>query len=59
MGEEEPSGDCLDFTFTRPSFGSELEFDDELDLPNTLKVIDVDGKPVAIEHSDEETNGPS
>lgn len=54
--EEEENQDCIDLCITRPSLGSEIDFDDELALPNSLTIIDVDGKPVAIEQSEEEIN---
>lgn len=48
---------CGPFSLTRPSLGSDGDFDDDLAVPNSVKLIDVDGEAVAIEHSDEETNG--
>lgn len=57
MANNEESFDCFDFSLTRPSLGSEGDFDDDLGVPSSVKLIDIDGEPVAIEHSDEETNG--
>lgn len=57
MEDKEEGSDCLDFSFARSRLGSEVDFDDELAVPESIKIIDVDGSPVAIEHSDEEANG--
>lgn len=55
--ETEEDEGCGPFSLTRPSLASDGDFDDDLAVPNSMKLIDVDGEPVAIEHSDEETNG--
>lgn len=57
--EADENEGCGPFSFTRPSLGSDGDFDDDLAVPNSVKLIDVDGEAVAIEHSDEETNGES
>lgn len=39
---------------TRPSLGSDAEYDDELGVPGDIKIVDIGDGPVAIEESDEE-----
>lgn len=41
----------------RPSLGSEPDFDDDLGVPELIKIVDIGDGPVAIEHSDEEVEG--
>lgn len=56
--EEEEVIDSNDISLTRPSLGgSEAEYDDELGVPESLKIVDIGDGPVLIEHSDEEIEG--
>nr|CAH7741165.1 unnamed protein product [Callosobruchus chinensis] len=43
-----------DLSVTRPSLGSDAEFDDELAIPESIKLVDMGDGPVAIENSDVE-----
>lgn len=55
MEKEEEDHNCIDLSFM-PSCGSDVDFDDDLGVPNSVKIIEVDGAPVAIEHHEEEAS---
>ncbi|XP_074037615.1 phospholipase D [Leptinotarsa decemlineata] len=52
--DTEESGDYNEVSMTRPSLGSDGDYDDELGIPESIKVVDMGDGPVAIENSDEE-----
>lgn len=43
----------------RPSIGSEHDFDDELGVPELIKIVDIGDGPVAIVQSEEDVEGSS
>lgn len=53
----DPEYDNNQMSITRPSLGSDGDYDDELGVPESIKVVDMGDGPVAIEHSDEELEG--
>lgn len=52
--KDEEVHDCIDLSFMQSSDG---DFDDDLGVPSSVKIIEVDGAPVAIEQTEEETQG--
>lgn len=54
MEKEKEECDCIDISFM-PSCGSDGDFDDDLGVPDSVKIIEIDGAPVAIENFDEIT----
>lgn len=58
--EEPPEpAEYNEFSLTCRSAGSEVEYDDELGVPESLKIVDIGDGPVVIEHSDDEVTGKS
>lgn len=55
--EADGTGEIYEMSITRPSLGSDGDYDDELGIPDTLQVVDMGDGPVAIENSDVELEG--
>lgn len=51
------TGEINQMSITRPSLGSDGDYDDELGVPDTIQVVDMGDGPVAIENSDVELEG--
>ncbi|XP_018573262.1 phospholipase D2 isoform X1 [Anoplophora glabripennis] len=54
MDNDEENGEINELSLTRPSLGSDGDYDDELGVPETIKLVDMGDGPVAIVNSDEE-----
>lgn len=54
MDNDEENGEFNELSLTRPSLGSDGDYDDELGVPETIKLVDMGDGPVAIVNSDEE-----
>ncbi|KAJ8953089.1 hypothetical protein NQ318_013431 [Aromia moschata] len=54
MENEEDNPEANQFSLTRPSLGSDGDYDDELGVPESIKLVDMGDGPVAIVNSDEE-----
>ncbi|KAJ8922579.1 hypothetical protein NQ315_007609 [Exocentrus adspersus] len=54
MDNDEDTGECNEVSLTRPSLGSDADYDDELGVPETIKLVDMGDGPIAIVNSDEE-----
>lgn len=57
---ERPSGSndlSPTVSFPRTSIGSDADYDDDLGIPTSIKVVDIGDGPVAIENSDDELEG--
>lgn len=42
---------------SRPSLGSDADYDDELEVPESIHIVDMGDGPIAIENSEEEAEG--
>lgn len=62
-GEKRTEEDKLNQTeddnieISRPSLGSDADYDDELEVPESIHIVDMGDGPVAIENSEEEAEG--
>lgn len=46
-----------ELSLPRTSIGSDADYDDVLEIPDSITVVDIGDGPVAIENSDDELNG--
>lgn len=46
-----------EFSLTRPSLGSDADYDDDLEVPDSIKIVDMGDGPVAIQNSEDEAEG--
>lgn len=51
MNENE---DQNDMSLTRPSLGSDADYDDDLEVSDSIQIVDMGDGPVAIENSEDE-----
>lgn len=49
--------ETIDMSLTRPSLGSDGDYDDDLEVPDSIKIVDMGNGPVAIENSEDENEG--
>lgn len=50
--------DQNEMSLTRPSLGSDADYDDDLEVSDSIQIVDMgDGGPVAIENSEDEIEG--
>ncbi|KAJ8985396.1 hypothetical protein NQ317_007554 [Molorchus minor] len=57
MENVEENEESNEMSLTRPSLGSDGDYDDELGVPESIKLVDMGDGPVAIVNSDEELEG--
>lgn len=49
--------DNNEISLTRPSLGSDADYDDDLEVSDSIKIVDMGDGPVAIENSEDEPEG--
>lgn len=58
VGTPYENEDQNEMSLTRPSLGSDADYDDDLEVSDSIQIVDMgDGGPVAIENSEEEIEG--
>lgn len=46
-----------ELSLTRPSLGSDGDYDDDLEVSDSIKIVDMGDGPIAIENSEDEAEG--
>lgn len=57
LNESKSSNSIEEIENFRPSIGSDADYDDDLEVSNSIKIVDMGEGPIAIENSEDETEG--
>lgn len=49
--------DHNEISLTRPSLGSDADYDDDLEVSDSIQIVDIGDGPIAIENSEDEIEG--